>query len=230
MKKGSQYNPRARDIRPKQLPMGPEMTRVAVDSNAKVADEWCYRNNEANPMRTATLIVTLGLIACGGAQEKSPKTVNVDTLTKKDARSFDINHDGVADVWKYYVKTEDGDYLARKEFDINFDGTVDIWRYYAPGGALIRDRMDMDFDGKIDVTSHYENGQVVRKELDLEFDERPDLVKYYENGVIIRIEGDSDNDGNFDYWEYYKEGKLARAGTDEDGDGQPDPDKWRTPE
>src|SRR5262245_64697825 len=82
-------------------------------------------------------------------------------------REFDLNHDGMPDLWKVY-KTENGnEHLVRKELDLNFDGKVDIYDYYDDKGILIKDEIDLDHDGKIDVVTFYEDGKPVRKEEDL---------------------------------------------------------------
>ena len=175
------------------------------------------------------LPLALANVACGGSASDTKKTTEAkgDVPQHDGASRFDINGDGVPDVWKYFREVEGKSVLVRKEFDVNFDGKVDIWRHYDEAAAWCATSSTWTFDGKTDVTGFYENDQLIRKEVDLEFDQKPDMFKYYEEGKLVRVEGDSNNDGRIDYWEFYKNGQLSRTGTDEDGDGQPDPDKWQ---
>ena len=113
-------------------------------------------------MKRIFAVSALLLAACGGAPEPKATQGPKKPAGLENAQAFDINGDGVPDVWKAFDEADGKQVLAKKAFDINFDGKVDVWRIYTPDGALERDRMDMDFDGKVDVTTFYEGDQVVR--------------------------------------------------------------------
>ncbi len=144
-------------------------------------------------------------------------------------REYDLNRDNKADVWKYFVITQDeagktSERLVRKEFDVNFDGRVDVIRFYGQSQMLTKESFDLDFDGRIDQINFYEVGQLVRKEKDLNFDQKTDLWIFYEKGKIVRKERDSNNDSKVDYWEYWENDQVDRIGEDLDSDGTVD--RW----
>lgn len=173
-------------------------------------------------MRALPLLALLA--ACGGGPKADDG--GQGALAGAGSQRFDLNRDGIPDVWKYLEDVNGQPTLVRKDFDINFDGRIDIWRSYE-GGRKSKDRLDMDFDGRVDVTVFYDDQErVVRKEVDVEFDEKPDLFKHYSEGQLVRVETDSDGDGRIDFWEHYKNGRITRQGSDEDGDGEPDPERW----
>src|SRR5262245_37556086 len=66
----------------------------------------------------------------------APEPMNADRsrCDKRGKRivEFDLNHDGKADVWKYWIAADANraDTLACKEIDGNFDGRLDMWIYY----------------------------------------------------------------------------------------------------
>jgi len=66
---------------------------------------------------------------------------------------YDTDFDGVANVWKYYVRNDDGSQprLDRKERDTDGDGQVDVWERFNSEGEVIRTGRDTDGDGKMDV-------------------------------------------------------------------------------
>ena len=66
---------------------------------------------------------------------------------------YDTEYDGVANVWKYYVRNDDGSKprLDRKERDTDGDGQVDVWERFNAEGEVIRTGRDTDGDGKMDV-------------------------------------------------------------------------------
>jgi hypothetical protein len=66
---------------------------------------------------------------------------------------YDTDFDGVANVWKYYIRNDDGSQprLDRKERDTDGDGQVDVWERFNASGEVIRTGRDTDGDGKMDV-------------------------------------------------------------------------------
>lgn len=65
---------------------------------------------------------------------------------------YDTDQDGRPNVFKYYIKGEDGVvYLDRKERDADGDGKIDVWERFAPTGEVIRTARDTDGDGKMDI-------------------------------------------------------------------------------
>ncbi len=71
---------------------------------------------------------------------------------KRVMSQYDTDYDGVANVHKYYVRTEEGSMLLdRKERDTDGDGHIDVWERFDPKGEVIRTGRDTDGDGKMDV-------------------------------------------------------------------------------
>jgi hypothetical protein len=65
---------------------------------------------------------------------------------------YDTDYDGRPNVFKYYIKGDDGDvHLDRKERDEDGDGKIDVWERFAPTGEVVRTGRDIDGDGKVDV-------------------------------------------------------------------------------
>lgn len=65
---------------------------------------------------------------------------------------YDTDYDGRPNVFKYYIKGEDGKVrLDRKERDEDGDGKIDVWERFGADGAVIRSGRDTDGDGKVDV-------------------------------------------------------------------------------
>jgi hypothetical protein len=148
-------------------------------------------------------------------------------LPGETVSTYDLNHDGKPDLWKYTAKDANGkEILTRKEKDLNGDGKIDAWEYYGPDGALQRLVYDLDFDGKPDVTLYFEKDQLVRKEYALGFDGAPHAWNYYEKNKLVRKERDTRGNGKVDTWEYWENGEIDRIGIDLDGDGLVD--KWET--
>jgi antitoxin component YwqK of YwqJK toxin-antitoxin module len=161
--------------------------------------------------------------------QSGEKRLNEQRQGNEINREYDLNRDKKADVWKYFVVTQDGsgktsERLVRKEFDVNFDGRVDVIRFYDQSQMLSKESFDLDFDGRIDQINFYEVGQLVRKEKDLNFDQKTDLWIFHEQGKVVRKERDSNNDGKIDYWEYWENDQVDRIGEDLDGDGTVD--RW----
>jgi len=209
-------------------------------------------------MREALIVAAAALLAgCGRHREAPPQAGALPEATSaavddRDAyakahglmlRTFDLNRDKEADVFKFYKMSPDPDaqggsveQLVRKDIDLNHDGKVDIIRLYdAAKGQVLEERTDLDFDGRYDELAFFEDGLVVRKEIDLDYDGKPEIIRYYDAGKLARVETDRNGDGRVDSWEYYEDGRLDRIGTDNDGDGAVD--KWerlpggsRTPE
>ena len=67
---------------------------------------------------------------------------------------YDTDFDGIANVWKYYTRAEEGQgqpQLDRKERDTDGDGKVDVWERFNEKGEVTRTGRDTDGDGKMDV-------------------------------------------------------------------------------
>jgi len=155
---------------------------------------------------------------------------------------FDLNNDGVADMWKIYapaeVKEDEEEAalpsaddeppvrLVRKEVDTNFDNKVDIWFVYDEKEVLKQQVSDADFDGVVDFREFYEEGRIsLRESFDKRSDTKPTVKKFFTNGKLTKIEFDNEPDGKTDRWEIYQDSELKQVGFDNDGDGQID--YWR---
>ena len=186
---------------------------------------------------TATAVIAVAAAgACSSAPErkegKSPKASMLGLEVRGDAEveKYDLNGDGEADDWRYYVRKGDKDtpkdqrprLLARQDLDLNFDTTPDVRRHFNDQGTVVREEMDLDFDGKIDLTTVLQGGKRMRQEMDTNFDGKPDIWKYYEGKVLTKLHRDADHNGKVDHIEYYEGGKLDRVGYDKDGDGRVD--------
>lgn len=65
---------------------------------------------------------------------------------------YDTNNDGRPNVFKYYVRDENGvPRLDRKERDTDSDGKIDVWERFNAQGEVTRTGRDTDGDGKMDV-------------------------------------------------------------------------------
>lgn len=65
---------------------------------------------------------------------------------------YDTDADGRANVFKYYVRADDGTiHLDRKERDEDGDGKIDVWERFSLTGEVVRTGRDTDGDGKVDV-------------------------------------------------------------------------------
>jgi hypothetical protein len=65
---------------------------------------------------------------------------------------YDTDHDGRPNVFKYYIRGEDGVVrLDRKERDEDGDGKIDVWERFDINGAVVRTGRDTDGDGKVDI-------------------------------------------------------------------------------
>ncbi|MBN2694329.1 hypothetical protein JXR93_06670 [bacterium] len=152
---------------------------------------------------------------------------------------FDVNQDGVADMWKIYQNIVDGDQtkkvLIRREIDLTYDNNVNYIKFYTPNGDIEKEYLDKDSDGTIESIRHYESNTVskieeftknpIKEGLTLNPDIKPFKIYYYNpNGVLKKITKDNTGDGQEDYFLYYISGKLDRIGIDEDGDLKID--KW----
>ena len=143
---------------------------------------------------------------------------NID-LAQMDVETHDVNGDGEADVFRYYV---DGS-LRVERYDLNFDGRPDMTAYYDTSGVLVEEEFQLDYDDLVDVVRYYEDDTLVEKRVSIDFDGSYNLVKYYDTKEeLLRVERDSDQDGVIDVWEYYSSGRLVRVGRDLDGDGHPE--------
>lgn len=150
---------------------------------------------------------------------------------------FDLNNDGVADMWKIYapaeVKEEDTTLpvaeddppvrLVRKEVDTNFDNKVDIWFVYDEKEILKQQLSDADFDGRVDFREFYEDGRIsLRESFDQRSEDTPTVKKFFTKGKLTKIEFDNEPDGKTDRWEIYQDSELKQVGYDNNGDGQID--------
>ena len=152
---------------------------------------------------------------------------------------FDMNHDGVVDLWKFYeVKKASDDetdgqrLLIRKELDMNFDETVDRIMYYNQKENLIREEIDANFNGSIDRIQYYDNGLIVKTEIysadcnSVAIDGkdnpqvRPNLVRHYRKGLLTREERDDACDGVRETITIFNDkGEVSQIGYDHDGNG-----------
>ncbi len=191
-------------------------------------------------------VCLLLLVACGSgcaAEESRPG----DELARKvrgmrdpgpstrfdntglQVQSFDLNGDGVADLWKIFsdVRENIDDVrntvrLVRKEVDSNFDGEVDLWFHYNMQESLHREEADTTFNGHVDMVSCFEKGRLVRREIYHPDFEYPVAVKSYRDGRLTKIERDRNGDGITDLWEIYDHGRLVQVGHDQVGNGRVD--------
>lgn len=195
------------------------------------------------------ILIPLGIAACGSdeAAKKSRSERNekikglggmVDPGPSKRfqeedenyiVRSFDINNDNTADLWKLFDHSlEHADdnqatmKLKRKEVDSNFDGEVDMWLFYNDQERLMREEADANFDGDIDLIERFEKGRVVQRELFKPGRDKPRARKRYREGRLYMIELDVDDDGTFDRWEVFYEGRLTQVGHDSNNDEEVD--------
>ncbi len=182
--------------------------------------------------RALFFLFVVGLVACGGADEKEDDAVkNAGEVTGERARygnlqtggfiveETDLNQDGNPDQWM----VKDNARTQRIERDLNFDGQVDLWQYPDNKGQVVEEEMDLDMDGSVDVVVYYRDGVVTRKEMSIDFQGGFSIVKFYDKkGELLRVERDEDADRDIDVWEYYEKGRRVRIGWDEDSDGQPD--------
>ena len=187
-----------------------------------------------NPLYALAAIALLG--ACSSTPDakegKSPEASMLGLEVRGDAEveKYDLNGDGKADDWRYYVRSGDKDapkdqrprLLARQDLDLNFDGVPDVRRHFNEQGTVVREEMDLDFDGKFDAIDYYSDGSLFRRDLALNFAGSPSIIKFYNEAKLARKERDTNGDGKMDTIEYYEGGKLVRIGEDRDGDGKPD--------
>jgi len=192
------------------------------------------RNTRSIVLATAAAAALAG--ACSSGPEvkegKAPEASLLGLEVRGDAEveKYDLNGDGEADVWKYYVRKGDKDLpaeqrlrlLARQDLDLNFDKVPDVRRHFNEQGTVIREEMDLDFDGKYDAIDYYSDGALFRRDLALNFAGSPSIIKFYNEDKLARKERDTNGDGKMDTIEYYEGGKLVRIGEDRDGDGKPD--------
>ncbi len=179
----------------------------------------------ASLLATAFMFSGCGLIANRNASTViAPHERDIRQLTQSGliVKRYDLNGDGVPDVWEIYSEENKKLKLLRKESDLDFDGQIDMVQYFDDRGRIVKDEMDTDFDSRMDIRTYYENGKITSREINTEFDDAPDLIKYYEDNALIRIERDTDNDARIDVWEIYEDGAFKQIGKDLNNDGQPD--------
>ena len=191
------------------------------------------------------------VLTCGCGKDQNPKSATDHKIVFSEQRVnnrfdnselkkqvFDMNKDGVVDLWKYYAyktstDSEDTELvIIRKELDLNFDGRVDRIMYYNHKENLIREDIDTNFNGRIDRIHHYDNMNLVRTEFyrakcnKMEIDGthnptvNPDMLRFYRQGVMTREELDEKCDGNHESVIIYNpNGEIAQIGKDANNDG-----------
>ncbi len=152
---------------------------------------------------------------------------------------FDVNQDGITDMWKIYQNITDGDQtkrvFVRREIDLTFDNNINYIKFYTPQGNIEKEYLDKDSDGLIESIRYYEGNSVVKieeftkkpikEDLTVDSEIKPFKIYYYNpNGTLKKITKDKTGDGQEDYFLYYISGNLDRVGIDEDGDLKID--KW----
>lgn len=188
----------------------------------------------------ALLMAAAGGAACGGKNKAEKTTEAVAEKTEepkapgpdpglcdvigKRVVLFDLNRDRVADVWKVYTRTEEGDtrleVLSCKQVDFDHDGRKDyVVEYDAKGGKRV-ERFDFDFDGRFDAVLELDerSGKPSQVKRDSNFDGRFDLTEAYDDGVLESVERDRNADGAPDHWEQYVRGTLVAILYDDDFD------------
>ncbi len=148
-----------------------------------------------------------------------PEMLHLEPDGVRVCTEVDMNHDGHADVVRFYE--DDGTTPRREEHDFDFDGRVDLVRHYE-AGALVRQELDTDFDHYVDTTLLGEDGRVAHAERDRFRRGEVDLWEDYERGLLVSARYDDDRDGKPEKFEYFEGGRLVGIGQDTNGDGEPD--------
>lgn len=151
-----------------------------------------------------------------------------DTKGKR-VETFDLNHDGVPDVWKMYTTADEGgtsvEILTCKQVDLDRDGKKDYVQTYSRTGEIIAEEFDFTFEGSMDAREHYDKktGKIYLIERDTDHDNQPDVwEKYDKDGLLESVRRDRNADGKPDLWEQYKSGVLIAILYDDDFDGKVD--------
>lgn len=196
---------------------------------------------QAHVAAALALLVAAAGAACAG-KNNGKKTTDAVTEESQEPKSpgpdpglcdvvgkrvvlYDLNRDRVADVWKVYTRTEEGDtrleVLSCRQVDFDHDGRKDyVVEYDAKGGKRV-ERFDFDFDGRFDAVVELDerSGRPSTIKRDSNFDGRLDLVEEYDQaGVLKAIERDRNGDGQPDLWEQYVRGTLVAILYDDDFD------------
>lgn len=192
----------------------------------------------------AGLAASLGLGVAGCKKDKPADTTPTDGTTTqglpavdptlcetagKNIITYDLNRDGMPDVWRLYRTEDEGDTkvetMTCKQVDFDHDGRKDWVVGFGRKGARLFEKVDMDYDGKFDLSAVYDpkTGVVAEIERDSDFDGKYDLKELYDTtGKLTSVRIDRDGNGEPDEWEQYKEGALVAILYDDNYDGKVD--------
>lgn len=190
--------------------------------------------------------LTLGVVGCGGAQERPTQSAQEETrkvtgLSGSDQSRCEYENRPdrevretagpgsiVPNIRRVYAILGTGEdrrkVLQCREVDTNLDGAKDVVRTYNDQGEKLNELSDSDYDGKIDTWVTFAGGHIAKVEVDKLGTGKPSEWRFYVGGKISRIHRDTNKDGKADVWEVYAKGKLQRMGIDVDGDGRVD--RW----
>lgn len=183
-------------------------------------------------MRHTVWLLTLPMMACGGAPEAEPSaTLATPVYNEQTGRLEQIVSDRDGDGRVETRAFMDGTRLVRIEIDRDGDGAVDRWEFYIVQGspeAAVIDRAEEagGADGIITRRETYVGGALARVEEDTNLDGRPDKWETYERGRLINVDLDLAGKGRpTRRLVYGAGGTVERMESDADGDGQflPDP-------
>jgi hypothetical protein len=171
-------------------------------------------------MRVLSLLVLLGIAACGSKPASDSVQVSYDKKTGKLSQlTVDAKHDGKPNIFSYM----DGTKFLRIEIDKDEDGKIDRWEYYGADQKLEKVGFSRSNDGKPDAWAfEAPDGSIGKVVISTARDGRTDRTEFYEKGVLVRAEVDGDGDGRPDKWETYAGGTLATAAFDTKHTGVPD--------
>lgn len=160
---------------------------------------------------SAVVFLLIGFLIGFGFSDKIK-----NSLPKQDSRKdYDLNGDGIADRWDYYVE----EILVQQTFDRNFDGRIDEWLTYKNGFDYDLLQKDTDFNGTPDTFYHFKNNAFSKCEMDLDENKSPDLVGYYKNGIFEKAEVFDKASGKLRAVVECTKGLRSREFLDTDGDG-----------
>lgn len=93
--------------------------------------------------------------------------------------------------------------------DRNHDGRADVWRFFDARGELLRVAADDNFDGRSDRQDYYDHGALIRRERDLNLDQRVDLIERFDPKSHERIRSvvDVDFSGTADLLVLFRDGQ-----------------------
>lgn len=147
----------------------------------------------------------------------------------KNVRSYDLNQDGMPDVWRLYKTVDEGgtkvEYMTCKQVDFDHDGRKDLVVGFGAKGARQYEKVDLDYDGKFDLSKVFDlkTGKVAEIERDSDFDGKYDFHEIYDSSErLASVRLDQDGNGEPDVWEQYKDGTLVAILYDDNFDGKVD--------